>query len=98
MNIIACIWYYDLIEYNSFKKQMVFFEELRGYILKFVKDNTYGINQQNISPEKKIDKLLLRFSAICGAVAVQPIPFADIFIIWALNENNELVEDEKLCE
>ena len=49
--------------------------------LKFVKDNTYGINQLNISPEKKVDKLLLRFSAICGAVAVQPIPFADIFIL-----------------
>ena len=52
--------------------------------LKFVKDNTYGINQLNISPEKKVDKLLLRFSAICGAVAVQPIPFADTFILTPL--------------
>ena len=49
--------------------------------LKFVKDNTYGINKLNISPDEKVDKLLLRFSAICGAVAVQPIPFADIFIL-----------------
>lgn len=38
MNIISCIWYYDLFDYSSFKKQMVFFEELHGYILKFIKD------------------------------------------------------------
>ena len=50
-------------------------------ILGFVKDNTYGIVQENISPDDKVKKLLLRFSAICGAVAVQPIPFADIFIL-----------------
>ncbi|SMF72072.1 YcjF family protein [Candidatus Pelagibacter sp. HIMB1321] len=49
--------------------------------LKFVKDNTYGINQLNISPDKKVDKLLVRFAGICGAIAAQPIPFADIFIL-----------------
>ena len=49
--------------------------------LKFVKDNTYGINELNITPDQKVDKLLIRFSAICAAVAVQPIPFADIFIL-----------------
>lgn len=50
-------------------------------ILGFVKDNTYGIVQENISPDEKVEKLSLRFAAICGAVAVQPIPFADIFIL-----------------
>ena len=49
--------------------------------LKFIKDNTYGINQLNIPPEEKVEKLLRRFSAICAATAVQPIPFADIFIL-----------------
>ena len=49
--------------------------------LKFVKDNTYGINQLNISPEKKVDKLLIFFSSVCAATAAQPIPFADIFIL-----------------
>ena len=49
--------------------------------LKFVKDNTYGINKLNIPPDQKVDKLLVRFSGICAAVAVQPIPFADIFIL-----------------
>jgi uncharacterized protein (DUF697 family) len=49
--------------------------------LKFIKDNTYGINQLNIPPVKKVDKLVLRFAGICGAVAVQPIPFMDIFIL-----------------
>ena len=49
--------------------------------LKFVKDNTFGINKLNISPDEKVDKLLVRFAGICGAIAVQPIPFADIFIL-----------------
>ena len=48
---------------------------------KFIKDNTYGINQLNIPPEKKVDKLLIFFSSVCAATAVQPIPFADIFIL-----------------
>ena len=52
--------------------------------LKFVKDNTYGINKLNIPPDQKVDKLLVRFSGICAAVAVQPIPFADIFIFLLL--------------
>ena len=49
--------------------------------MKFIKDNTYGINTSNISPEKKVDKLLIFFSSVCAATAVQPIPFADIFIL-----------------
>ena len=49
--------------------------------LKFIKDNTYGINSSNIVPEKKVDKLLISFSSICAAVAIQPIPFADILIL-----------------
>ena len=31
--------------------------------LKFVKDNTYGINSSNISPDKKVDKLLIFFGS-----------------------------------
>jgi hypothetical protein len=50
-------------------------------IFKFVKENTYGILELNIPTEKKIDKILLSFSVICAATAVQPIPFADIFIL-----------------
>ncbi len=49
--------------------------------LKFVKDNTYRINNLKIPPDEKVEKLLLRFSAICAAVAIQPIPFADIFVL-----------------
>ena len=40
-----------------------------------------GINKLNISTEKKVDKLLIFFSSVCAATAVQPIPFADIFIL-----------------
>ena len=50
-------------------------------VLKFVKENTHGINKLNISPDEKVNKLLLRFAGLCGAIAVQPIPFADIFIL-----------------
>ncbi len=50
-------------------------------VLKFVKDNTSGINQLDIPPDEKVRKLLLRFSGLCGAIAVQPIPFADIFVL-----------------
>ncbi len=49
--------------------------------LKFIKNNTYGINTSNIPPEKKVEKLLIFFSSACAATAVQPIPFADIFIL-----------------
>ena len=52
--------------------------------LKFIKDNTYGINKSNISPDKKVDKLLLAFSSICAATAVQPIPFMDIFVLTTI--------------
>ena len=50
-------------------------------VLKFVKDNTSGINQLDIPPDEKVRKLLLRFSGLCGAIAVQPIPFAEIFVL-----------------
>tara|TARA_B100001057_G_scaffold495718_1_gene595388 strand:+ start:172 stop:1563 length:1392 start_codon:yes stop_codon:yes gene_type:complete len=49
--------------------------------LKFIKDNTIGINSSNISPDKKVEKLLMVFSSVCAATAVQPIPFADIFVL-----------------
>ena len=49
--------------------------------LRFVRDNTYGINKLNISPEKNVEKLLIFFSSVCAATAIQPIPFADIFIL-----------------
>ena len=50
-------------------------------IFKFIKENTYGIEKLDIPADKKIDKILLSFSTICAATAVQPIPFADIFIL-----------------
>ena len=52
--------------------------------LKFIKENTYGIEKLNIPDDKKIDKLLLSFSTVCAATAVQPIPFADIFILTTI--------------
>ena len=44
--------------------------------LKFIKENTYGIEKLNIPDDKKIDKLLLSLSTVRVVTAVQPIPFA----------------------
>lgn len=38
-------------------------------------------SRQDIPPEEKSSKIIHLFSATCAGVAVQPIPFADIFIL-----------------
>ena len=50
-------------------------------ILKFIKDNTYGINQLNIPPEEKVEKLLRRFSAIC----------LDFFVFHSVFQDNQSI-------
>ena len=49
--------------------------------LKFIKDNTFGISSSNVPPDKKVEKLLIFFSSVCAATAIQPIPFADILVL-----------------
>jgi hypothetical protein len=38
-------------------------------------------NRQDLSQSQKISQIIHIFSAICAGVAVQPIPFADIFLL-----------------
>lgn len=38
----------------------------------------------DITDDEKVSKIVVIFSTVCGAVAVQPIPFADIFILTPL--------------
>ena len=47
----------------------------------YIKDKLFGIDDLNISEDEKIEKIVLLFSTVCAAVAIQPIPFADIFIL-----------------
>ena len=36
---------------------------------------------QDISEDEKVSQVINRFSLLCAAVAIQPIPFADIFLL-----------------
>lgn len=47
----------------------------------FIKDKIYSIDKENISDDEKAEKIIRQFSIVCAAVAIQPIPFADIFIL-----------------
>ena len=47
----------------------------------YIKDKVYGIDDLDISDDKKIEKIIILFSTVCAAIAIQPIPFADIFIL-----------------
>jgi uncharacterized protein (DUF697 family) len=47
----------------------------------FIKDKIYSIDKENISDDDKIEKIIRQFAIVCAAVAIQPIPFADIFIL-----------------
>ena len=38
----------------------------------------------DLTEQQKVDKIIAIFSVGCGAIAVQPIPFADIFILTPL--------------
>ena len=47
----------------------------------YIKDKVYGIDDLDISDDKKIEKIIILFSTVCAAVAIQPIAFAEIFIL-----------------
>ena len=38
-------------------------------------------NRADLTREEKVEKICVIFGTFCGAVAVQPIPFADIFVL-----------------
>jgi uncharacterized protein (DUF697 family) len=38
----------------------------------------------DLTEEQKVSQIIVVFSTVCGAIAVQPIPFADIFILTPL--------------
>lgn len=38
-------------------------------------------NREDLSKDEKIARIIHTFSAVCSAVAIQPIPFADIIIL-----------------
>ena len=38
-------------------------------------------NRTDLSDQQKIDQIITVFSTFCAAIAVQPIPFADVFVL-----------------
>ncbi|WP_024482437.1 YcjF family protein [Cellulophaga baltica] len=38
-------------------------------------------NRTDLTDQQKVDKVITIFSTFCAAIAVQPIPFADIFVL-----------------
>lgn len=50
----------------------------------YIKENIYGIDKLNISEDEKVNKIIKFFGIVCAATAIQPIPFADIFILTPL--------------
>lgn len=41
-------------------------------------------NRTDMTDDQKVARIIVIFSTACGAIAVQPIPFADIFILTPL--------------
>lgn len=47
-----------------------------------IKKEVYDIeNRTDLSDEEKVSQIIKVFSTFCAAIAVQPIPFADIFVL-----------------
>ena len=40
--------------------------------------------RDDLTDDKKVNQIIVIFSTVCAAIAVQPIPFADIFILTPL--------------
>jgi len=47
----------------------------------YIKENIYGIEKLDISDDEKVKKTIRFFGIVCAATAIQPIPFADIFVL-----------------
>jgi uncharacterized protein (DUF697 family) len=41
-------------------------------------------NRTDLTPDQKVSQIIVVFSTVCAAIAVQPIPFADFFILTPL--------------
>lgn len=50
-------------------------------IYDYIKSSTWGVLESDIPPDEKVKKIIFTFSVVCAATAIQPIPFADIFIL-----------------
>ncbi len=38
-------------------------------------------NRADLTNEQKVESIIKKFSVVCATIAIQPIPFADIFIL-----------------
>lgn len=74
----AIIWL-DNTNKNRSAKASNFFVESEKKKLMFILDNI--VEDPSIPQEKKISLIIHTTSMICGIIAVQPIPFADVWIL-----------------
>ena len=55
---------------------------LGDHILEQIKANVTDIeSREDLPDDEKVARIIKLFSAVCAGVAVQPIPFADIYIL-----------------
>lgn len=56
--------------------------EAKQLLLSRIKDNLTDIeNRSDLSDDQKASRIIRLFSASCAAIAIQPIPFGDIFVL-----------------
>jgi uncharacterized protein (DUF697 family) len=63
-------------------------QEAESFVAKFKRrlDKEFFSIESNkaLTPEQKVDRLIFTTGALCAAIAIQPIPFADFFILTPL--------------
>ena len=56
--------------------------KIHDKIISYLKDEVIDIERRtDITDDQKVSRIIRLFSAVCAGVAVQPIPFADFFIL-----------------
>ena len=58
-------------------KKIELFKKIENYLKE-------EIINSNLSDDQKVNKIIIWTSCLCAVVAIQPIPFADIFILTSI--------------
>ena len=67
---------------SSNKKEDIEIDNLLKRVRNKLDNEIFKIeNRSDISDDEKVEKIIKTFSASCAAIATQPIPFADIFVL-----------------
>jgi len=59
--------------------------KIQNKVIDYLKEELIEIElRTDITDDQKVSRIIRLFSAVCAGVAVQPIPFADIFVLTPL--------------